>query len=129
MANPRNSVTLMGRIGKGGVRYLATEDNSNPFGCLFTVLVSRGYRSKKTGKYEMDPISVKFVFRNDSVRQFSRRLEAGDGVIISGTLRIENEKTIVYTEDISCDDLTLDKKYQSNERKSVYSVPQKPLPY
>lgn len=148
MANPRNVCTIVGRVAKSGAHFLylrsnnsdSTSGNDEPFGCLFTLLVHRNFRNK-SGIYEVDPIKVKYVFKNESVQTFAKGIQPGDGLIVSGTIRVDDGKMIVYSESVSYDDQTLSRKYDNstgesefhNEREiesyALKDVPQKPLPF
>lgn len=145
MANPRNVCTIVGRVAKNGTHFLYTRpalaDSGEPFGCLFTLLVHRNFRNK-SGIYEVDPIKVKFIFKNQSVQTFARGIQPGDGLIVSGTIRVDDGSMIVYSESVSYDDETLSRKYDNSAGESEYhsereiepyalnkDVPQKPLPF
>lgn len=148
MANPRNVCTIVGRVAKSGVHFLYPRSNNSdstnvddePFGCLFTLLVHRNFRNK-SGIYEVNPIKVKYVFKNQSVQTFANGIQPGDGLIVSGTIRVDDGNTIVYSENASYDDQTLSRKYDNSAGESEYhsereiepyalkDVPQKPLPF
>lgn len=133
MANPRNNVTLSGKVGKGGVRFLSGEDgDGHAFACMFTLVVQRNFRNKK-GKYDSDPIPIKYTWKTEACMKFAYQISEGDGLLVSGTLRVEQGKTFVHSEEVSYDDLTMSKKYKAKaeewHKEGREKVIQKPLPY